>query len=323
MSRIFNFSLMMLAVVALPLCTPLIGLVDFSDTCRRLEQILLVYPDQCRVSPWLASYCSVCGECADTNQKQLVEQFDFDTQIGQAKSEVADFADFQKILNGNVVSRADYLNRYGYVAAVSGSAGLGSGFMVNSRWGMTAKHVDVRVGRAQIRPAWRRLNADGTRHSSWTNSRGVSRVCNHPTLDVAIFQIDSNWPNSVFASVSGYNTNRQVAVNDQIRAIGWGKTQMETGALTDTNFLRTSTGFVDKVDDLNIPHGFRAQNLGTCPGDSGSPATSRDGSIIFGVQHNIAGACTTPTSFARYHNTHRIGDWIRRVIDNRDFSQCA
>lgn len=229
----------------------------------------------------------------------------------------------QKILNGAAVSQADYTNRYGYVGHMSGNAGSGTGFMVNSRWGITVSHLNLRAGSSRIRPAWRRLNNDGSLHANWLNHRTVSRFCNHPSQDVAVFQIDAAWPNTRFAQVSGFNTDRQVAVNEQIRALGWGSTVMQTGSLTGSDFLRTSTGIVDQVDGLNVPNAFRGQRLGTCPGDSGSPATSLDGSIIFGVQFNIAGACTSDTSFARYTNLHRINAWVRRVINNGDFSQCA
>jgi hypothetical protein len=318
--------LFLISAEAFQTCVPLTGYQ--ANTCARLEQILVQYPDQCTISSWLQPHCSACGQCQDARS---ADSFDFES-IGEPAASIMDSdASFarddsfipEKILTGATVSQSDYINRYGYVAAISGGAGQGTGFMVNSRWGITVKHINLRVGSSRIRPAWRRRNSDGTLHSSWLNYRTVSRFCNHPTQDVAIFQTDTAWPNSRFALVSGYNTDRQIAVNNQIRAIGWGRTVMETGSLADTNFLRTSTGFTDLVDNLNVPNAFRGQNLGTCPGDSGSPATSLDGSVIFGVQFNIAGACTGDSSFARYTNLHRINAWVRRVINNGDFSQCA
>jgi hypothetical protein len=53
-------------------CIPLSGVQ--ANACRRLEQILPFYPDQCSISSWLLPHCSACGQCSDT--QRAVPDFD-------------------------------------------------------------------------------------------------------------------------------------------------------------------------------------------------------------------------------------------------------
>jgi hypothetical protein len=79
---------------ALPGCLRLHG--HQNNACRRLEQILPMYPDLCLTSTWLEPYCSACGHCEDVpHQKQFPqlneEQLAVDSWLAGEDAVVSDF----------------------------------------------------------------------------------------------------------------------------------------------------------------------------------------------------------------------------------------
>lgn len=212
-----------------------------------------------------------------------------------------------KIWGGSKVTESMYKNTYSYMAGVHGRAGFGSGFMIDSTWGLSARHVGVNTN-TRITAGWNDSN---------TINRYPNYVCEHRDVDVVLFRLSQSWPYSVKLRAAGYKFDKTYSVGENVRAVGFGKTNVG-GAVRDSDSLRTSTGTINQTRPLSGLEGrgthLTISGVGTCPQDSGSPLVSRDGQSAYGVQSWITLACTNRDSRAAYIELTAIGEWLRTAI---------
>lgn len=204
-----------------------------------------------------------------------------------------------------VVNGRPATENYSFMVYISGCTGS----LIKANWVVTAKHCP---------------NPSSVRVGSINRSSGgvvvrVSRVVNHPSIDVKLFQLASSVS---YAPASIPTTSG--AVGTATRIIGWGQTCARRGcgsAPQVAHELDTSIVADSRCLGINSTHEICTNNTngnaGACYGDSGGPQVRRVSNrwVLIGATSragNNSSTCATAPSI--YGDLPSIRSWINTQV---------
>jgi len=231
-----------------------------------------------------------------------------------------------KVYAGTLISQSTYNLKYSFLARIGKRNGpVCSGFMITSRWGMSAKHclINDKGKRADFSKISFGARSDSAKtHSvnNWQdnnndNTRNTDFIL-HPSLDVMFFKLNKNHDGSTVRMHELQQSPGLVIDKTLVYVLGWGN-KLKTASNSISLPMQLMGAIMQVASNSNgiIKVKSTNRNRGYCQGDSGGPLLTLDASntpTAYGVVSSMAPGCVDPNWRGNVISNTKTRNFIRQ-----------